>query len=357
MAEIIAVKTSINKVQLRLINLDESWSGGTRTATWYLGYPNGGRPTSTYFDKWAPGEDILNESPTGGDVEFSNLESGTMYYVLCEVYHESELLAEIDGEFVTNEESLWTLWGEEQVDTAMEEYDYNWFLEPANIHRWTFVPSKSGYVRIYTTGSVDTFGYVSGSTDMNSDYSAPLSVIASDDDSGEDYNFRIEMYVTEGTEYYIFVRGSSGSETGYVTLYITSPKDSLNAVAKWNWSASNGISSADVTYASYCAVVNEEPTTNFSHLVWNDMIDKVDEILTAKGLYWDSTYAGIYETKMHEGEDYYLYAYMFNSLRNNLDFAYDTGIERVESENANYPVEGWYFTHLADCMNACIDNL
>lgn len=313
--------------------------------------------------------ELINPGKTEGEVHtISDLSPNTDYVVSCTVYNYDTggYLNSFSEDVTTNGsgsvESPWTLWGEEQVDTATMEYDYNWYLEPENIHMWTFTPSKSGYVRIYTTGSVDTVGYVSDSAKMSSDNSAPSSAIESDDDSGSNYNFRIEMYVSAGAEYYIFVRGSSGSETGYVTLYITSPKDSLNTIPKWDWDSSNGKADANTTYNSYLALFDETKSTEeFSHEVWNDMVQKAYDIIWQKTKYWDSTYGTVASTKF-SAEPYELTAKMFNSLRNNIELlgnrsdvlGYKTGISAVSSGD---DVMGWYFTALTEYMNDCIDNL
>lgn len=333
----------------------------TRRCTWNV------REKSSYNSVYGETE-LINPGKTEGKVHtISDLSPNTDYVVTCYVYNDdTDVYLDDFREDVTTKdggtESPWTVWYEEQVDTATMEYDYEWYLEPENIHMWTFTPSKSGYVRIYTTGSVDTFGYLSGSPDMNSDRSEPASNIMWDDDSGSNYNFRMEMYVSAGAEYYIFVRGSSGSETGYVTLHITSPKDSLNTIPKWDWYSSNGKADATTTYNSYLALFDETKSTEeFSHEVWNDMVQKAYDIIWQKTKYWDPTYGTVASAKF-SAEPYELTAKMFNSLRNNIELlgnrsdvlGYKTGISAVSSGD---DVMGWYFTTLTEYMNDCIDNL
>ena len=69
--------------------------------------------------------------------------------------------------------------------------------------------SESGALAVYTTGNVDTYGTLQNSSG---------STLASDDDSGDGYNFRIEQFVSSGT-YYIRVEGYRSSDTGDYTIH------------------------------------------------------------------------------------------------------------------------------------------
>ncbi len=75
-----------------------------------------------------------------------------------------------------------------------------------------FVVNSGAYTSLtfYTTGSTDTYGYL---------YSASGSILDSDDDSGQSYNFSISYSVTPFTDYYIKVRHYSSSGTGSYTIY------------------------------------------------------------------------------------------------------------------------------------------
>ncbi len=100
---------------------------------------------------------------------------------------------------------------------------------------YAFVPLVSGTVTIYSTGSLDTYGYL---------YSSTKSQLATDDDGGDGSNFQITYSVTAGTLYYIRPCGydGSGSTTVYVkgnmptaggkgSKIISGAKDYLNAMA------------------------------------------------------------------------------------------------------------------------------
>ena len=87
--------------------------------------------------------------------------------------------------------------------------------------------------------------------------------------------------------------------------------------------------------------------------MWNDLCDKVKEILDATGGSWDSTYATYANTKMTSSNKT-LTATKFNSLRYNIGSHYSTGITDVDT---NDDVLGSYFTKLASCINGWIDTL
>lgn len=238
MAEIEVISSSADSLTMQLCKLQEDWAQGERTTSWQLG------------GFWKSGANIPNNAPSGGQVTFSGLESGTEYYVFCEVYFGSTWLATIDGYVTTDSE-----WEEP------EEPD-----EP-----------------------------------------------------------------------------------------------SVN-IAKWDWAKSNGTASEDAVYSTWLLYVLPElynATNLFSYQVWNDMVDKVAEIRRAMGWYWDDTYAYQDDTKMLYG-DYRLYAYQFNSIRNNIEMVGKTlGVKSTIPDKvySGDDVFRDYFITLTDYMNECIDNL
>lgn len=357
-------------------------------------------------------------------------------------------------------------------------------LSPYQVHRYPVKFSHSGYAHFYTTGDVDTIGYLSTTSTWKSDFSRPSSFVAFDDNSYDGTNFDIRYYVNANTVYYIYVRGSTGKESGYVDLCITEPWElsssnlgtltatqsmviilnagtmwcgqvsfdsnckvtvsfdttmvmqcwiskssgwshgeptsyiayddwdytiTFDAVAgqtyyiwfrdysaassgqvflditipetsikKWSWSASNGNAYASETSAAYKAVQNKQSTKNFSHLVWNDMVDKTKAICDKAVGWWDSESYGLdyanTKAKVNSNGEYELTAEMFNSLRNNLEIAgyHKLGLAKIpattnhdNAPNGTIPhpvvsgktVFGHYFITLADYMNSCIDKL
>ena len=98
---------------------------------------------------------------------------------------------------------------------------------------YAFVPLVSGNVTIYSTGSMDSYGYL---------YDGNKSLLTSDDDDGDANNFSITYSLTAGELYYIRPTGYQ-NYSGTVTIYVTgtAPADGgklytytnpLNVVAK-----------------------------------------------------------------------------------------------------------------------------
>ena len=105
-------------------------------------------------------------------------------------------------------------------------------LSSYTLYRYKVSFANSGTAKFYTEGtSADTYGFLSTSTGWDSEDGAPTSPLKEDDTNGAP-NFFISYNVTAGTNYYIWVRGYSGSTTGKTTLYIEPPGQS--------WTVSSG---------------------------------------------------------------------------------------------------------------------
>ncbi len=75
---------------------------------------------------------------------------------------------------------------------------------------YAFVPLVSGAISVYSTGTLDTYGYL---------YNSSKNELAHDDDSGDGNNFKITYNVTAGTLYY--VRPCGYSSSGNTTVYVS----------------------------------------------------------------------------------------------------------------------------------------
>jgi len=223
-------------------------------------------------------------------------------------------------------------------------------ISAGGAYRFKITFAKSGSATFYTTGSSDTYGYLSASATWDSSSRAPSTYLKQDDDSGDGNNFSIKYDVTAGTTYYVYVRLYSNTVSGSTTFCITPP----SGISKWTWSGSNGNASASVTSAAYNSLYKGGKCSDFSYLVWNDMCDKVKEILDSISTTW-STYYGLtlVQTKM-SASDKTLTAARFNSLRYNIGSRYSTGIDEVKKGDTVYAS---YFITLATKINGWIDSL
>lgn len=140
--------------------------------------------------------------------------------------------------------------------------------------------------------------------------------------------------------------------------WVYTDSSSGTTIDKWDWYFSNGNAEDTQTSDAYFAVAYYGDTTSFSYRVWNDMVDKVYEVIRSTTNWWDSGYATYEDTKM-TGSYETLTADMFNSLRNNIELVgdylslgYRTEIGQVYPGDTVY---GDYFLTLANYINACID--
>lgn len=210
---------------------------------------------------------------------------------------------------------------------------------------------RSGTVTVYTTGDVDTYGYFGSTPDTpeggwNFSTNQPLrSSIAKDDNSGDSTNFRFNVTVQANVSYVVWIKVGAPYASGYTVLNIVPPENPY--LDLWDWGIQNVNASAALTYAAYSAVTTHGACSNFNYVVWNDMCDKVNQVLSYIGDTWRTTYAGFVPTKM-TASDKTLTAVRFNSLRYNIGIHYSTGLSEVHQ---NDPVLGSYFTTLTDCIN------
>lgn len=160
------------------------------------------------------------------------------------------------------------------------------------------------------------------------------------------------LHLLEGTTYTIWcwIYAQDGSISAYDGFRFTTKMH----IAKWNWSASNGSASAAKTYQFYNVLMGyASPDDGFSYLVWNDIVDKVDEVLTALGRTWYS-YQGYGKSrcKVSIGETFS--ASKLNEVRYQLrSFASGAMYDRVAGEE----ILGSYVMNLINYINAAIDSV
>ena len=206
-----------------------------------------------------------------------------------------------------------------------------------------------GTATFYTTGSSDTYGFLSLSNKWDKTAREPFSYLKKDDDSGDGSNFKITYDVEADTSYYVYVRLYSSTSTGSPTFYVEPPA----GVKKWDWSAQNVNASAAATKQAKNALYQGGTVSNFSYAVWNDLCDKVLEIRQYIGGDWNNYYATLNNTKMTTSSKT-LTAIRFNSLRYNIGEKYSTGIAEVKKGDT---VKASYFITLAQKINDWIDTL
>ena len=225
-------------------------------------------------------------------------------------------------------------------------------LQSKTMYRYSVTFKNGGTVTVFSSGSLDTYGYFGTTKEFDNTDGSPQSYIVCDDDHGEESNFSFLQNVNPSTRYYIWVRGYEGDETGIISLHVVPPAAAVD-VSPWTWDKSNGNATRLQTPEAHTAVVTGGAVTDFSYLVWNDMVDKVLAIIDAADGEWYDNYAS-YEDTLMTADDKVITAKRFNSLRFNIGSRYSTGISEV---SVGDDILGEYFITLADCINGWIDNL
>ena len=160
---------------------------------------------------------------------------------------------------------------------------------------------------------------------------------------------RVRLYSYINGAYLQPVDENGNDYVAVYTLSYTVPE----VIAKFDWTVSNGSATAGQTQSAYTSVTGNGYLNSFSYLVWNDIADKVKEVLDALGYSWDSTYATFANTKM-SSNDTTLTAARFNSVRYNVGQHYATGIaDKIRGDT----VYGAYITTVVSALNSWIDTL
>ena len=159
---------------------------------------------------------------------------------------------------------------------------------------------------------------------------------------------------------------STTGEGNYDSDSITT--DEVSGIAPWSWNGSNGTASAVQTRTAYNAVSNYGPISDFSYLVWNDMVAKVAEMRNRANQkpVWNTKYLTQASTSMSNTESgRTMTAARYNSLRYNIGLYYGFNevpsgelidLDSVTKEKIpGDPVIGSNFIDLMTCLNYAID--
>ena len=162
-------------------------------------------------------------------------------------------------------------WASEQqsgLGTISSTKTTNWTLRKATIFYASVKFSQSGNVTISSSGSYDTYGYLTtGTPSFNNSSGVPSNYVANNDDDGDGSNFSLTHAVEAGVTYYIWVRGySTSTSVGTITLNVSFS----NRPAKFQW--------ADGT-------TEKMPRQEFDITAdeWCDLLDNINAVRKYKG--------------------------------------------------------------------------
>lgn len=137
---------------------------------------------------------------------------------------------------------------------------------------------------------------------------------------------------------------------GNSDLYIRA--EAVNFIEEFDWDSSNGWASAEQTQKAYNALVNKGKLKDFSYHVWNDMVEKLLEVIVAERYSWESDVATVTNTKM-TSIDRAMTAVRFNSFAGNM---VGYGLSSWTSVKKGDPIIAQTFLDLVDALNAYIRN-
>lgn len=123
----------------------------------------------------------------------------------------------------------------------------------------------------------------------------------------------------------------------------------------WSWTQSNGQATNAETQQAYDVLMGTRTANQFSHYVWNDLVDKVEEMRNAQGYNWDragGTYPSASGCKMSAGDR--LTADAYNGVRYNIGSILSTGIF---DQSPGDKITGYKIHHLTEVLNEIINDL
>lgn len=149
-----------------------------------------------------------------------------------------------------------------------------------------------------------------------------------------------------------------GTGTTWLELYdsgsFTTDEPAVQ-IERWSWTRSNGSATNLQTQRAYDVLMGDITADNFAHEVWNDLVDKVAEMRSAKGYTWDragGTYPSANGCKMYAGDR--LTADAYNGVRYNIGSVESTGLY---DQSPGDQITGYKIYHLTEVLNIIIDNL
>ena len=149
--------------------------------------------------------------------------------------------------------------------------------------------------------------------------------------------------------------GPVGDQWGGGPTLSTGESAPLPPVGPRGWAAPHGAATAAETRAAYAVLQGTSTADGFSHLVWNDLVDKVEEMRAAVGGVWD-TVGGAYLTaaacKADAGDT--IRAAAYNSVKVNIGNIQSTGIQDVSPGDE---ITGYHIIHLTDVLNSILSGL
>lgn len=219
--EIEIVEVTDTSCVVALTNLDENYSG-EMSIQWRVLYDTG----NIYY--------IKTTTQSGGvvtsdEIELPNLSPDTSYVIYAQLtyYVNGESNTESTSIICTTETGEtgeWEIVYQKSLSKLEDMYEYTRSYNEGDVVRFEFDCKYSGLAEFYTTGNVDTIGYLGTSTSFNESTGKPKNPLESNDNGGDDGNFWFTYDVEAGERYYVWVRCKDISDSGKITFCIIPPE-------------------------------------------------------------------------------------------------------------------------------------
>jgi hypothetical protein len=108
----------------------------------------------------------------------------------------------------------------DDIETAQSQSVY---LDPYTLYQFTIRTKYSGTLTAYSTGSMNTVGYLTTGLLWDDEEGVPYNIKAENDNDGSGSNFKLTYDVTAGTTYHLWVRCYHPEKEGRVTVVVEPP--------------------------------------------------------------------------------------------------------------------------------------
>lgn len=164
------------------------------------------------FSQW-----VYRLGSTTAAVQYSD-ENPFVYDGSQDIYIRPEIAEDSGGSAFAD----WTSPSGKTMDNIETKQSVSVNLDPYELYQFTIRTKYSGTLTAYTTGDLDTVGYLTTGLLWDDEEGVPYNIKAENDD-GEDSNFELTYEVTAGTTYHLWVRCYDPENEGRVTVVVEPP--------------------------------------------------------------------------------------------------------------------------------------
>lgn len=221
----------------------------------------------------------------------------------------------------------------DQLDVVSAETTISKSFDAGRVWCFAMKFNTSGTAIFQTTGSCDTYGYLTATTcDINGDTGAPTgTILAQNDDGGEGYNCKIQYTVNANQWYYFFVRLYSSTSTGTPSIKITPPGASTYTVTYYHYIEDVlQTTTQDLNVAAGAQITLANKATSISGHAYNHATDSNGNTVTTATINSNATF-NLYYTPTGSNKTLTVYR---NGNCKRVDIVYNGSIIATSDESS-----------------------